>query len=177
MEHAKKYMLVDPQMYRPSLPEKSLSRLDQDIQSTLNGDLPDDQKVKLYMSTLKKYRTQDGNTKQPEPKLNLDNELTDTLPSTQQYKAKKLLRLIRDNPDIDWSDKGELIYKQTLIPESHIADLFGDIIATKRPAEGPAGWEEFDEVLESSKVPSTLAKRRKRVTKRRVRSAKTWIPH
>src|SRR5437867_5708561 len=82
------------------------------------------------------------------------------MPTTQQYKAKKLLRLIKDNPDIDWSDTGELIYKQSLIPKSHAADLFGDVFTSKRPADGPIGWEAFDEGLVSSRVPSNLVKRR-----------------
>ena len=161
MEHAKKYVLVDPQMYRPSLPEKSLSRLDLEIQNILNNDLPDDQKVIMYNATLKKYRTYDNSMKAVEPKPTIEQELTDTLPPNQQYKAKKLWRLIKDNPDIDWSDKGELIYKQSLIPNSHVSDLFGDALATKRPVEGPIAWEEFDDVLDTSGVPPTLAKRRK----------------
>lgn len=170
MEHAEKYMLVSPEMYRPSMPEKSLSNLDREIQTTLNGDLPDDQKAIMYAITLKKYKTHDNNTR-PKPKINLVDELGDSLPPAQQYKAKKLLRFVKDNPDIDWTDNGELIYKQAAIPQSHISDLFGDALATKRPVEGPVGWEEFDEVLDSSKVPSTLAKRRKKH-----RSTK-WINH
>lgn len=154
MEHAKKYILVNPEMYKPTMPEKSLSQLDREIQATLNGGLPDDEKAKLYTLTLKKYKMHDGSTK-PKPKIDLETELADTLPSSHQYKVKKLLRLVKDNPDIDWSDKGELIYKQSLVPQSHVTDLFGDALAAKRPVEGPIGWEEFDEVLESSKVPST----------------------
>ena len=168
MEHAKKYILVDPQMYRPSLPEKSLSGLDLEIKTILNNDLPDDEKAKMYSSVLKKYKTYDNSTKIPEPKPTID--LTDTLPPNQQYKVKKLWRLVKDNPDIDWSDKGELIYKQNLIPNSHVSDLFSDALSTKRPVQGPIGWEEFDDVLDSSKVPTTLAKRR--VVKRLAKKAK-----
>ena len=78
MDHAKKYVLVDPQMYRPSLPEKSLSGLDREIRTILDNDIPDDEKAKLYTQTLKKYKTYDNNTKTPEPKPMID--LTDTLP-------------------------------------------------------------------------------------------------
>ena len=53
MEHAKKYILVNPQMYRPTLPEKSLSGLDLEIKTILNNDLPDDEKAKMYSSALK----------------------------------------------------------------------------------------------------------------------------
>lgn len=169
MEHAKKYVLVDPQMYRPSMPEKSLTALDLQIRDTLNSQLPDDEKAKLYVSALKRFKAYDNGTKLPAPpKLNLETEAVDSLPPTQQYKAKKLLRLIKDNPDIDWSDKGELIYKQTKIPKSNVSDLFGDALSAKRPVDGPIGWEAFDDVLDSSKVPPTLVKRRKLKRK--------WIP-
>ena len=168
MDHAKKYVLVDPQMYRPSLPEKSLSGLDREIRTILDNDMPDDEKAKLYTQTLKKYKTYDNNTKTPEAKPAID--LTDTLPPSQQYKVKKLWRLVKDNPDIDWSNRGELIYRQRLIPNSHVSDLFGDALATKRSKEGVTGWEEFDDVLDSSKVPTTLAKRR--VVKRLAKKSK-----
>jgi hypothetical protein len=173
MDHAKKYVLVDPQMYRPTMPEKSLSTLDSEIQKTLNSDMPDDQKAKLYVSTLKKFKTY--NAPSPEPKKDVENELKDSLPPNQQHKAKKLLRLIKENPDIDWSDKGELIYKQTLKPKSHIVDLFEDALATKRSIDGPIAWEDFDDAVVNSKVPQTLVKR---PTKQRFKKHKTrWIQH
>ena len=168
MEHAKKFVLVDPQMYRPTMPEKSLSKLDSDIQSTLASELPDDEKAKMYIAALHRFKAHDA--KPPPPKINLENELAGTLPPNQQYKAKKLLRLIKDNPDIDWNDKGELIYKQTTIPKSHVVDLFGDALASTRPKEGAVGWESFDEGI--AHVPSTLVK--KRVPKRRAGRSK-WI--
>jgi hypothetical protein len=168
MEHAKKYVLVDPQMYRPSMPEKSLSSLDHEIQSTLNSQLPDDEKAKLYVSALKRFKAYDK--KPPPSKINIETELNDGLPPNQQYKAKKLLRLIKDNPDIDWSDKGELIYKQTKISKSHVADLFGDVLSTQRPVEGPVGWEAFDEGI--SEVPTALVKRR---IQKRKRGRPKWI--
>ena len=62
-----------------------------------------------------------------------------------------------------------------MIPNSHISDLFGDALATKRL--GVTGWEEFDDVLDSSKVPISLAKRRavKRLSKKPKRQGEpTW---
>jgi len=168
MEHAKKYVLVDPQMYRPSMPEKSLSELDKVIHQTLNSELPDDEKAKLYMAALHRFKAYDA--KPPPPKLNLESELANSLPPNQQYKAKKLLRLIKDNPDIDWKDTGELIYKQTTVPKSHVTDLFADALAPSRPTEGAIGWEEFDEGI--SQVPTTLVKKR---TVKRKRGRQKWI--
>jgi len=66
MEHAKKYVLVDPLMHQQTVPIQQqqqssaqseqtvikLGELDKDIQITLNSQLPDDEKAKLYMTAL-----------------------------------------------------------------------------------------------------------------------------
>ena len=170
MDHVKKYVLMEPQIYRPSLPEKSLTRLDQEIQNTLNSELPDDEKAKLYLSALHRFKAYDNSAKPPPPKLNLETELAGALHPSQQYKARKLLRIIKENPDIDWTDKGELIYKQTRVPKSHATDLFEDALSSKRPVDGPIGWEAFDEGLKN--VPPTLVKRR---APKRKRGRVKWI--
>ena len=164
MDHAKKYVLVDPAMYRPSatttataLPIAAHSSSDKEIQQTLDSQLPDDEKAKLYISTLRRYKAY--NQKPAPPKLNLETELSGSLPPSQQHKAKKLIRIIKENPDIDWTDKGELIYKQSVVPKSHVSDLFADALSAKRSIDGPVGWETFDKGLEE--VPPTLVKRRK----------------
>jgi len=163
MEHAKKYVLVDPAMYRPSAAAATpviaavSSSLDKEIQQTLDSQLPDDEKAKLYVSTLRRYKAY--NQKPAPPKLNLETELSGSLPPSQQHKAKKLLRILKENPDIDWTDKGELIYKQSVVPKSHVTDLFADALSAKRSIDGPIGWETFDEGLTA--VPQTLVKRRK----------------
>ena len=81
MEHAKKYVLVDPQVYRPTMPEKSLSALDQVIQSMLNSELPDDEKAKLYVSTRKRFKAYDKSAKPQPPKPNIESELVGTMPT------------------------------------------------------------------------------------------------
>jgi hypothetical protein len=163
---AKKFVLVDPLLYRPSLSEKSLSGLDSEIRNTLNSQLPDDEKAKLYVSALRRFKAYD--TPPPQPKKNL--EFIDELAPNQQYKARKLMRLIKENPDIIWSDSGELIYKQTKVPKSHAADLSEDALSTKRTVEGRIGWEAFDKGLEG--IPSTLVKRS---APKRKRGRQKWI--
>ena len=160
MQHAKKFVLVDPKMYRQTMPEKSLCTLDEEIEKTLNSDLPDDEKVKQYVSTLRKFKVYE-NPKTVEPKTISEPDLLESLPPNQQYKAKRLLRLIKDNPDLEWSDDGELIYRQKLMRDSHVTDLFGDALAVKKQKERPKAWEEFNDILESSKVPQSLVKRTK----------------
>jgi len=38
MENTKKLLLVDPKLYRPSMRDKTLSKLDEEIDLTLNAD-------------------------------------------------------------------------------------------------------------------------------------------
>lgn len=174
MEHAKKLVLVDPNMYRPTLPEKSLSRLDEEIRATLNSDLPDDEKAKQYAGILKKFRSYDTNTKPPATKKDIEAELIESLSPSIQHKAKRMMRFINKNPAVDWTEKGELIYKQSVIPNSNIVDLVDDALASKKPPEGPLAWESFDDVLETSNVPSSLVIRRVKKGKRAKREQK-WI--
>ena len=56
MEHTKKLVLVDPRFVRPSMKEKALSELDNDISSILNGNESDEAKAKSYISALARFR-------------------------------------------------------------------------------------------------------------------------
>jgi len=46
MEHTKKFVLMDPRFVRPSMRDKVLSRLDQDISNILDSDASDEAKAK-----------------------------------------------------------------------------------------------------------------------------------
>ena len=52
MEHAKKLKLVEPKLFCPSMREKTLTRLDEEIEKTLNSDLPDGEKAIKYIEAL-----------------------------------------------------------------------------------------------------------------------------
>ena len=95
MDHAKKYVLVDPAMYRPSAalpiaapiavsvaPIATPSSLDKEIQQTLDSQLPDDEKAKLYISTLRRYKAY--NQKPAPTKVNLETELSGSLPPSEE---------------------------------------------------------------------------------------------
>ena len=58
-----------------------------------------------------------------------------------------------------WTDNGELIYRQTKIPETNIVDLVSDVLDTKAPASGkPKGWEPFAAGLKAAVAPQDLVK-------------------
>ena len=60
MDNAKKLLLVDPsratQLYRPTITDRKLSALDQDISDALNSTEPEDVKAKRYIAALKQHR-------------------------------------------------------------------------------------------------------------------------
>jgi len=56
MEHAKKLMLVEPKLFRASMREKTLSRLDEEIENTLNSELSDSDKALKYIDALRRYK-------------------------------------------------------------------------------------------------------------------------
>ena len=157
MEHTKKLLLVDPKLYRPSMREKTLSKLDEEIEQTLNGDLPDEQKVDLYLTSLKKYKHYSAvESKQPETKVDFETEVLQSTPTTQQYKAKRLLDHIKRNKDAEISKEGELIYKQQTLQGSRIVDLIGDVLQKSPGTDNPTGWKEFADALKSTNAPRDL---------------------
>jgi hypothetical protein len=124
-------MIIDPKMYRPSMYNKSLSAIDIDIETTLLSDLPDDEKVKRYTATLKRFKAYEEPKIEKVPVIDqLETNVLQSVPPNQAYKAKRLLHHIKREPD--WTKDGELIYKQTKILNSNIGDLMNDALETKR---------------------------------------------
>ena len=85
-------------------------------------------------------------------------EILESMPVTVRHKAKRLIRIIKENPQLTWNERGELIHKQTTIHDSSIVELISDILKQKRVGdERPLGWREFSESLaESGEISKEL---------------------
>lgn len=153
MEYAKKMMLVEPRLMRPSMREKSLSKLDEMIEETLTSDLPDDEKAKRYTMTLNKFRYYDEPPVTPVAKK--DDDILQSIQSNQQYKAKRLLQQLKKNSDIKFDDDGQIIYRQSLVPNSNISDLLTDVLK-KKTTVAPVGWQQFSDSLKASNIGREL---------------------
>jgi len=160
MEHAKKLVLIDPSM----LPAKQdlvnpRSKLDEELWSTLNSSMADDVKAKMYASILKKHRVFDENAEQKMMNRtnaeDLETQVVQSIPLGNQYKARRLWRYIKNDDDVEWSDKGELIYRKSLIPNSHAIDIVTDLLS-RSSASSPPGSSEFIQSLKNNNVPNTL---------------------
>ena len=162
MEHAKKLMLIEPKLFRPSMREKTLSRLDDDIQKTLDSDLPDGEKAAKYIAALHRYKYYDSPNEIVEEKTTSESDILDTVPNNQRHKAKRILEHLKRDPSLKVNDNGEISYNQQTIPQSHLGDLLNDVLMKKSSKEGPRGWEEFSKSLKSVDVPKDLVENTRR---------------
>lgn len=155
MEHAKKLILVDPEsrsthLYHPTIIDKKLGRLDQDITNVLNSELNDDEKAKRYsmvLSDFRRYQTPILHTKDPETKI------IKAIPSEMRIKAKRLYKRIK--PHVKLSDDGELVSRDMLVEDSNIAELLGNAL-TKKSDDKPPGWIEFADTLKRAGASQQL---------------------
>jgi len=138
----------------PTLPlQRPASTFDDAVRDILEGHEADDVKAKKYSMILNKFRVR--NTKgEVEDVIDgiEEEEILDSIPLHDRYKARRLLRAIKENPELELSERGELNYRQYKIPKSNIIDLIEDILKRKKSSEyRPIGWEEFAEGLAASR--------------------------
>jgi hypothetical protein len=183
MNHAKKYVLVEPARYREITRQLSSQRqrqqpqtqdssssyslLDSDISEILNAKEPDDIKAKKYIYALSRYRNSSLPSSSRGGAFNsltedysggsiVEADILESVPVQSRYKAKRILRILRHNNETGWNSDAEFIYRQTRIPGSNLADLIGDVLRVKTVGDPPIGWREFAEALKTSRVPKDL---------------------
>ena len=66
-----------------------------------------------------------------------------------------LLRCLKQDDNIAWNAKGELVYKGDVVPNTHIHDLIQDVLR-KRKTHIPVGWQTFARALRESNIPQDL---------------------
>jgi len=122
------------------------------VRDILEGDEPDDVKAKHYAMVLKKFRVREP-TQHIEDAVD-ETEIVESVPTTVRHKAKRLMRIVKENPHLAWNARGELIYNQSVVSGSSIVELFNDILRQRRVGDDrPSGWREFSEGLgESSEI-------------------------
>lgn len=174
-------------MYRPTIIDKQLSKLDNDIAQTLNSDLPDDEKAKRYEMILRGYRyyehkvSQQKTTQQIE-KENEDDQILESTPSHLRPKAKQLLKRIKGHTK--WTDDGEIQTDdlRDIVPHSNIGELVATAVdRSKIKKKHPTGFSHFAAALKRADMPKELIpnddvwnRMNPRRRKRRSRSILPW---
>ncbi len=163
MDHAKKFMLVEPKMYKASMREKTLSKLDEDIENTLNSDLDDSEKALKYIDSLRRYKYYgETDSEKKVEKPSLESEILSTVSIGQRHKAKRLLDHLKRDANFKIGEEGEIVYKQQKLHRSHVGDLLNDVLSKTNSEDGPLGWEEFASSLKSLAVPKDLVENPRR---------------
>ena len=171
--------------HQSSILEKELCRLDQAMQDVLDRkDVPQEEKLNLYQQILQKYllfkdkaeplevkvigtpsvsqepipaatTTPVITLAQDDPKTSIESQIIQSAPKNLRQKASALLKRIKQDNNIEWNTKGELVYKGEVVPKSHIHDLVQDVLR-KRKNHVPRGWETFARALKESNIPQDL---------------------
>ena len=166
----RKMMLVPPQGLPSPLLSK-LSRLDEEMKAILDRtDLDQHTKVAEYSQVLNKYLETRNQYRQPVPvplveRREVDKKEIDleAVPSVYRKKAQLLARYMRDNQNIDWNDKNELIIDGATIPESNVIDLIDDL-ARPTTKTNPRGIDQLITTLKRDNTPHSIIGNKRRLT-------------
>ena len=150
---------------------KVMDTLDKKMESILEReDLSTDERLKLYDQSLTRYLNVHDYRPRPvvskvstsppavietETKDAIEEEILESVPKTMKTKAELLVRKMKADPSIAWSEKGELKYKGETVRGSNAVDLVNDVLR-KRKYVNPQGWETFGEALREANVPQDL---------------------
>ena len=156
--------------------EEKLCKLDQAMQHILDRkDVSQEEKLKLYHQILQKYllykdkvepmtvkviggepSLPELHTKIPvaaeETQESLEAEIIQSAPKNLRHKASILLKRLKQDDNIAWNTKGELVYKGDVIPNTHMHDLVQDVLR-KCKTHVPVGWQTFARALRESNIP------------------------
>jgi|SRR5688572_1644752 len=183
MEHTKKMILVETRQIeklKESMLDKTLSKLDGEIYDILHRNIADDEKAKLYSNSLSRYLNIDkpnvvtttfksedvtasdvvdaaASEKASESdSKNVESLVLETVPKKWKSQASRLLTHIKNNPDVTWSEKGELVLKNTTIPKTHAVDLVNDLLRKRTSTSSPSGWKQLANALKDYNIPHEL---------------------
>ena len=85
----------------------------------------------------------------------VENDVMESVPKSLQKKAKLLLSKMKQHEEVDWNDKGELMFHGKPLTGTHMVDLVNDVLR-RRKTFTPRGWQQFAQVLSVMNVPQDL---------------------
>jgi hypothetical protein len=91
----------------------------------------------------------------------IERELLDSVPMHMKKKAQLLVNRIKANPQLAWTDTGELVYKDQVIANTNVSDLVNDALRRRKHFE-PSGWQIFAQAMKETNVPQDLIGHRER---------------
>ena len=136
-----------------------LSSLDTDMSNILTDPyLTDDKKVQRYTPAQTRYNLMNAPEIREESAENTEKSIPSdvlaSLPKNLKSKGNRLLDFIKNDPDINFNERGELIVDGSTIANSHASDLVNHVL--KKSKVPPIGWNLFKNKLQRMNVPRSL---------------------
>ena len=153
----------------------SLTNLDQDMNAILHDDNKDVYtKAKIYQQTLNRYLTladkyrdkpigkiEMMKQKETDPLIkdtvdterDLKSKILDSIPTKLQPKASLLIEHLKENPEIKWDQKLQLVVGDKTITGSNAVDLINDLVRNRKKTPSPHGWEHLAAALKKTNTP------------------------
>ena len=164
MEYAKKMILVDPRIIEKltSAKDKVLNSIENEMDTVLNSDYPDDKKAKLYAASAKRHLIINAADKdveiQPDACQSSNttamlNDIVTSMPTPHIRRAMKFAKFIQDNK-IDINDRGELVHNHKVSENTNATDLINEAI--RRKQMNTTGSKEFATLLNELNCPIEL---------------------
>ena len=177
MDQIKKMILIDSRMFErlntvngnirvKSIMDKMtkakdmvFSSLDTDMSNILSDPyLTDDKKVQRYTSARTRYNLINAPASRDESAENgekrIPSDVLASLPKNLKSKGNRLLDFIRNNPDINFNERGELIVDGSMIANSHASDLVNHVL--RKSKVPPIRWNQFKDKLQRMNVLRSL---------------------
>ena len=174
------------QSEKPRLPPNPqitmTSQLQKEMQNTMNrNDLTESEKSQLFGENLYKFQlahkkaltesvkpliSTQTEMVQPEStnevsKKKINDRIIESVPVAMRRKAKLLLNLLEDHPNMTWDEHGTLLFNEKPIEGTNIIDLVNDTIRERKRFE-PKGWQTFSKGLRDVNIPQDIIGNRKR---------------
>lgn len=165
---------------RPRLPPSPQVAQTADLQNEMGSvlqreDLSESEKAQLFGQTLQKFQLAHKKAVHPQPTqpslpslpiekkkpLGIHDRIVDSVPTSMRRKAKLLLQMLEEHPQMSWNDQGVLEYNGKPIPGSNVIDLVNDVIRNRK-GSNPRGWEQFSRGLKQVNVPQEYVGNRQR---------------
>ena len=92
------------------------------------------------------------------PTSAVEQEVMKSVPTVYKAGARQLLDKIKEHQDVlNWNEKGELMYENKPMTESHVVDLVNDTLRHRKRFE-PMGWSVFVRRLAQMNVPENIVR-------------------
>lgn len=166
----------EEQVQKPRLPPNpqisTTASLQRDLSSVMSkDDISEAEKSQLFGQTLHKFQTAHrkalNETKLSLPPLSTESEMKinqrvlDSVPTTMRKKARLLLSMLQDNPNMSWNEDGTVRLYGKPVSGSNIIDLVNDVLRQRKGID-PRGWQPFAEGLRDANVPQDFVGNKKR---------------